>query len=267
MSLFSGVPERYIKWCNLYNINNNYRTGSESARNRDPEKYEGTVFYRTFVLLISFCNSGPDCNPILDILSIPIYSYLSISIYIYLYPSKSIYLSIYLCLYLYLYLCLYLYLSISIYIYLYLSISIYIYLYLSKSIYIYLYLSISIYIYLYLSISIYIYLYLSISIYIYLYLSISIYIYLYLSISISISNLSIYLSIYLCVYSFGRDTYLTHRLASLYPKLIVKPRGSRAHHVPFLAKLFHYAELYSIEFWSKNKTAGYTQKIPKGLKH
>ena len=258
MSLFSGVPERYIKWCNLYNINNNYRTGSESARNRDPEKYEGTVFYRTFVLLISFCNSGPDCNPILDILSIPIYSYLSISIYIYLYPSKSIYLSMFISISM----------SISIYIYLYLSISIYIYLYLSKSIYIYLYLSISIYIYLYLSISIYIYLYLSISIYIYLYLSLSISISISISISnLSISNLSIYLSIYLCVYSFGRDTYLTHRLASLYPKLIVKPRGSRAHHVPFLAKLFHYAELYSIEFWSKNKTAGYTQKIPKGLKH
>ena len=40
---------------------NNYRTGSESARNRDPEEYEGTVFYRTFVLLIPFYNSGTDC--------------------------------------------------------------------------------------------------------------------------------------------------------------------------------------------------------------
>ena len=28
----------------------NYRTGSESARNRDPEEYESTVFYSTFVL-------------------------------------------------------------------------------------------------------------------------------------------------------------------------------------------------------------------------
>ena len=33
---------------------NKYRTGSESARNRGPEEYESTVFYRTFLLLILF---------------------------------------------------------------------------------------------------------------------------------------------------------------------------------------------------------------------
>ena len=31
-------------------------------RNRDPEEYEGTVFYRTFVLLAPFYNSGTDCR-------------------------------------------------------------------------------------------------------------------------------------------------------------------------------------------------------------
>ena len=41
----------------------NYRTGSESARNRDPEEYESTVFYRTFVLPIPFYNCGNSCNP------------------------------------------------------------------------------------------------------------------------------------------------------------------------------------------------------------
>ena len=33
---------------------NHYRTGSKSARNRDPEENESTVFYSTFVLLILF---------------------------------------------------------------------------------------------------------------------------------------------------------------------------------------------------------------------
>jgi len=40
-----------------------YRTGSESARNRDPGEYESTVFYRTFVLLIPFYNCGNACMP------------------------------------------------------------------------------------------------------------------------------------------------------------------------------------------------------------
>jgi hypothetical protein len=73
----SGVPERYTKWCkykyiyvsNLqdsYNLHvaRNYRTGSESAGNRDLEEYESTVFYRAFVLLILFYNSGNGCNMI-----------------------------------------------------------------------------------------------------------------------------------------------------------------------------------------------------------
>ena len=42
--------------------NINYRTGSESAQNRDPEESESTVFYRTFVLLIPFYNCGNSCN-------------------------------------------------------------------------------------------------------------------------------------------------------------------------------------------------------------
>jgi hypothetical protein len=40
----------------------NCRTGSESARNRDPEEYESTVFYCTFVLLIPLYNCGNSCN-------------------------------------------------------------------------------------------------------------------------------------------------------------------------------------------------------------
>ena len=55
----------------------NYRTGKfnyrtdprsiikfpDSARNRNPEEYKGTVFYRTFVLLAPFYNSGTRCIP------------------------------------------------------------------------------------------------------------------------------------------------------------------------------------------------------------
>ena len=55
----------------------NYRTGKfnyrtdprsiikfpDSARNRNPEEYKGTVFYRTFVLLAPFYNSGTRCRP------------------------------------------------------------------------------------------------------------------------------------------------------------------------------------------------------------
>ena len=33
----------------------------DSARNRNPEEYKGTVFYRTFVLLAPFYNSGTRC--------------------------------------------------------------------------------------------------------------------------------------------------------------------------------------------------------------
>ena len=33
-----------------------------SARNRNPEEYKGTVFYRTFVLLAPFYNSGTRCR-------------------------------------------------------------------------------------------------------------------------------------------------------------------------------------------------------------
>ena len=40
-----------------------YRTASESARTLDPEEYEDMVFYRTFVLLISFYNFGTTCTP------------------------------------------------------------------------------------------------------------------------------------------------------------------------------------------------------------
>ena len=47
MSVTSKAPE-------IIEQKKNYRTGSESARNLDPEGYEGTVFYRVFVLLISF---------------------------------------------------------------------------------------------------------------------------------------------------------------------------------------------------------------------
>ena len=36
---------------------------SDSARNRNPEEYKGTVFYRTFVLLAPFYNSGTRCTP------------------------------------------------------------------------------------------------------------------------------------------------------------------------------------------------------------
>ena len=51
-----------MQYCRYHASARNYRTGSESARNRDPEEYEGTVFYRTyFVLLISFYNSGISC--------------------------------------------------------------------------------------------------------------------------------------------------------------------------------------------------------------
>ena len=46
----------------------NYRTDPrsiikfpDSARNRNPEEYKGTVFYRTFVLLAPFYNSGTTC--------------------------------------------------------------------------------------------------------------------------------------------------------------------------------------------------------------
>jgi len=41
----------------------NYRTGKfpDSARNRNPEEYKGTVFYRTFVLLAPFYNSATTC--------------------------------------------------------------------------------------------------------------------------------------------------------------------------------------------------------------
>ena len=35
----------------------------DSARNRNPEEYKGTVFYRTFVLLAPFYNSGTRCKP------------------------------------------------------------------------------------------------------------------------------------------------------------------------------------------------------------
>ena len=34
----------------------------DSARNRNPEEYKGTVFYRTFVLLAPFYNSGTRCR-------------------------------------------------------------------------------------------------------------------------------------------------------------------------------------------------------------
>ena len=34
----------------------------DSARNRNPEEYKGTVFYRTFVLLAPFYNSGTRCT-------------------------------------------------------------------------------------------------------------------------------------------------------------------------------------------------------------
>ena len=44
----------------------NYRTGSESARNRDPEEYESTVFYGTFVLLIPFYNCGNSYSYIIN---------------------------------------------------------------------------------------------------------------------------------------------------------------------------------------------------------
>ena len=33
----------------------------DSAPNRNPEEDKGTVFYRTFVLLAPFYNSGTDC--------------------------------------------------------------------------------------------------------------------------------------------------------------------------------------------------------------
>ena len=66
---------------------------SDSARNRNPEKYKGTVFYRTFVLLAPFYNSGTRC--------------------------KCIYVHMYICIYEYVYICIYEYMYIYIYIYTY----------------------------------------------------------------------------------------------------------------------------------------------------
>ena len=40
----------------------------DSARNRNPEEYKGTVFYRTFVLLAPFYNSGTRCSRIWPVL-------------------------------------------------------------------------------------------------------------------------------------------------------------------------------------------------------
>ena len=39
----------------------------DSARNRNPEEYKGTVFYRTLVLLAPFYNSGTCCIVISDV--------------------------------------------------------------------------------------------------------------------------------------------------------------------------------------------------------
>ena len=58
----------------------------DSARNRNAEEYKGTVFYRTFVLLAPFYNSGTRCIHInvcigMHIINIYIY-YIVICIYV-----------------------------------------------------------------------------------------------------------------------------------------------------------------------------------------
>ena len=51
----------------------------DSARNRNPEEYKGTVFYRTFVLLAPFYNSATCYIYIFKSNSIYIYKFLNYS--------------------------------------------------------------------------------------------------------------------------------------------------------------------------------------------